>query len=64
MHNAKWQTVMTALLYQQSPGTFANDLAFHCVEEKRNQSTESSGVFSGFSRVHPFSAMLVRIPKL
>lgn len=45
MHNAKWQTVMTALLYQQSPGTFANDLVFHCVEEKRNQSTESSGFF-------------------
>ena len=48
MHYAKWQTTMTSLLYHQSPGTFANDLAFHCVEEKRNQSTESSGVFFGF----------------
>ena len=46
MHYAKLQTVMTALLYHQSPGTFANDLmVFHCVEEKINQSTKSSGFF-------------------
>ena len=52
MHYAKWQTAMTALLYHQSPRTLVNDLVFHCVEEKRNRSTESSGFFPCASIFH------------